>query len=556
MGALVGVLSSLFIAVPAQAATISVLNQCIGNTCTDTSLISVRGNATAPYAVTFQLGHFDCYDGLYRCGSARTSGFTATSIQWKWQQITSGSNYGVENIVTHSCTTTLSRSSTYCSDGEHLDQLVISGLSETKLIRVQFQLTNGTDSTGWISNRAGASEYQYVWPSAFVPTAAISAPLFVEVNEVFTSSAESSDANDGFGSLSQSRFSWDFYSTNLYDVSNSTSPTTTFSYGRSGTHTMKLRISNYHRVTDTETRVVYVSKVAASPTPSVALQGGGLWTNTNRPTLEISWPKYAMAMNLTDQDRSATNVEVRSTMDWDVNWSSGSGETKSIAIDFYKGDGNPVGDQLTAAVAYDIDTPLLNSVTATRTDGALSFSLSATDQHSGVSKVEISNGSTTVEHAYAASINSSLSGSNFSVRVMDLAGNWSNSQNIAAVNVTTPPPAPAPNQVTDSAPGPSGAASGSNAVLAPAPPPVPRVAIKSKTAGVSIARQAGVSIAPGSKVSIRVAKASKKICKVSRGKLMALKPGNCKVTVTVTPKKTKKVKKPKAVRTPTTVVVG
>jgi hypothetical protein len=65
-----------------------------------------------------------------------------------------------------------------------------------------------------------------------------------------------------------------------------------------------------------------------------------------------------------------------------------------------------------------------------------------------------------------------------------------------------------------------------------------------------------VSVTPGSKVSITVAKASKKICKVSGGRLVALKPGNCQVTVSVTPKKTKLVKKPKAVKTPTTVVVG
>jgi hypothetical protein len=43
---------------------------------------------------------------------------------------------------------------------------------------------------------------------------------------------------------------------------------------------------------------------------------------------------------------------------------------------------------------------------------------------------------------------------------------------------------------------------------------------------------------------------------VSGGKLVALKPGNCRVTVIVTPKKTKQVKKPKAVKTPTTILVG
>jgi hypothetical protein len=245
-------------------------------------------------------------------------------------------------------------------------------------------------------------------------------------------------------------------------------------------------------------------------------------------------------------------MEVRSSVDWDVTWSSGSGETKNITIDFLKGDGNSVGDQLTTAVSCDIDAPLLNSVTSTRTDGALSFSLSATDQHSGVSKVEISNGSTTVEHAYATSIASSLSGSSFSVRVMDLAGNWSTSQDISARIVNTPPPSPPANNApaADSGPAPS--------VVTEVAPVVttPRVAPKSKSSGASIASQAGIPVSPGSKVGLSVSKASKKICKVSGGKLVALAPGNCLVTVSVTPKKTKILKKPKAVKTPTTVVVG
>jgi hypothetical protein len=403
-----------------------------------------------------------------------------------------------------------------------------------------------------MAGRTGASEYEYVVPSTFVPTAAISAAMFLEVNESFTASAENSVANDGYSDLSQSRFSWDFYNTNQYDVSNTASPTYAYAYSRSGTHTMKLRISNYHSVTDTETRVVYVSNVSPSSTASVSLQGGGIWTNTTRPTLEISWPRYAMTMNLADQDRSSSNMEVRSSVDWDVTWSSGSGETKNITIDFLKGDGNSVGDQLTTAVSCDIDAPLLNSVTSTRTDGALSFSLSATDQHSGVSKVEISNGSTTVEHAYATSIASSLSGSSFSVRVMDLAGNWSTSQDISARIVNTPPPSPPANNApaADSGPAPS--------VVTEVAPVVttPRVAPKSKSSGASIASQAGIPVSPGSKVGLSVSKASKKICKVSGGKLVALAPGNCLVTVSVTPKKTKILKKPKAVKTPTTVVVG
>jgi hypothetical protein len=241
---------------------------------------------------------------------------------------------------------------------------------------------------------------------------------------------------------------------------------------------------------------------------------------------------------------------------WDFAWTATSGETRVVTVTFYDGSGAQVGSVLSQTVTYDIDTPLLNSATATRTDGALSFSLSATDQHSGVSKVEISNGSTTVEHAYATSIASSLSGSNFSVRVMDLAGNWSTSQNVLATIVNTAPPAPANNSPVNNSPvADSGPAPSVVTVVAPVVT-TPRVAAKSKTSAASVASQAGVSIPAGAKVALTVSKASKKICKVSGGRLVALTPGNCQVTVSVTPKKTKTLKKPKAVRTPTTVVVG
>jgi hypothetical protein len=330
----------------------------------------------------------------------------------------------------------------------------------------------------------------------------------------------------------------------------------THSYNGNGTYTIQVRITNTLGVIDTENRTVYVSEPPPSSTPSFSMTNSRVFTNQPTETFDLVWPRFANTMNLSDGINSASNRVLDVSPTWGFGWGQTDGETRTLTATFLNGAGDTVGTPLSQEVTFDSALPVISNVSATRTDGALSFSLSATDQHSGVSKVEISNGTTTVEHAYATSINSSLSGSNFSVRVMDLAGNWSNAQNIAAANVTTPPPASAPNQVTDSVPGPSGAVSGSNTVVAPAPPPVPRVAMKSKTAGASIARQAGVSIAPGSKVSISVAKASKKICRVSGGRLVALKPGNCQVTVSVTPKKTKILKKPKAVRTPTTVVVG
>jgi hypothetical protein len=413
-----------------------------------------------------------------------------------------------------------------------------------------------------MADRAGASEYEYVIPQTFVPTAVITSsefvtgPIFALKNESFTVSALDSIPNDNSNSISNSSFAWNMNHETQFTSVTSGFGTKTHSYNATGSYTIQLRVRNSMGVDDLETRTVYVSEPPTSSTPSLGLESGIQYTNRLSETLSIVWPRYANSMLLDDGVNPFNSSSVAGSPVWDFAWTATSGETRVVTVTFYDGSGAQVGSVLSQTVTYDIDTPLLNSATATRTDGALSFSLSATDQHSGVSKVEISNGSTTVEHAYATSIASSLSGSNFSVRVMDLAGNWSTSQNVLATIVNTAPPAPANNSPVNNSPvADSGPAPSVVTVVAPVVT-TPRVAPKSKTSAASVASQAGVAIPAGAKVALTVSKASKKICKVSGGRLVALTPGNCQVTVSVTPKKTKTLKKPKAVRTPTTVVVG
>lgn len=73
----------------------------------------------------------------------------------------------------------------------------------------------------------------------------------------------------------------------------------------------------------------------------------------------------------------------------------------------------------------------------------------------------------------------------------------------------------------------------------------------------SIARKAGTTITAGSKVVLSVAKSSKLICVVNSSKsgVRGIKAGKCKITIKVTPKATKKVKRPKTVTKPLLVVI-
>lgn len=124
------------------------------------------------------------------------------------------------------------------------------------------------------------------------------------------------------------------------------------------------------------------------------------------------------------------------------------------------------------------------------------------------------------------------------------------------------PPAPAPNPPSQiNGPSPStdtgsNSSAGTTSTPAPAPAAQPTSKVKQKTAGASLATQIGMTVTPKAKVKLTVAKASKKICKVSGGRLVALKPGNCSVTVAVTPAKTKAVKKPKTTKLSTVVAIS
>jgi hypothetical protein len=74
----------------------------------------------------------------------------------------------------------------------------------------------------------------------------------------------------------------------------------------------------------------------------------------------------------------------------------------------------------------------------------------------------------------------------------------------------------------------------------------PTLSVGSKISGKTIAISMGVSVSKNSKISVSVSKASKRFCKVKSGKIVGVKKGSCRATVTVQAPKSKAGKKPKA----------
>jgi hypothetical protein len=92
---------------------------------------------------------------------------------------------------------------------------------------------------------------------------------------------------------------------------------------------------------------------------------------------------------------------------------------------------------------------------------------------------------------------------------------------------------------------------------APAKVAKPQVKRGKTITAASIAKTVKLSIPKGAKVVTKISAKSRKVCSLSRANTVrALKKGNCAVSIAVTPKKSKKVPKPKTTRKSVTVVVS
>jgi alpha-tubulin suppressor-like RCC1 family protein len=172
--------------------------------------------------------------------------------------------------------------------------------------------------------------------------------------------------------------------------------------------------------------------------------------------------------------------------------------------------------------------------------------IGASDAGSGITSMQITSDPAIPgpELPYQSSITMPVVKDTVALRVKDNVGNWSTWRFVRVsgfqpiVEVPNPGPNnPAPNPAPNPIP------------AAPTGPVQLQIAPKAKVTSGAVAASLGAVIPAKSKVTLTVSKASKKICKVSGGKLVALKPGNCSVSVTVQPPKPKKGKKPKAVKT-------
>jgi hypothetical protein len=274
---------------------------------------------------------------------------------------------------------------------------------------------------------------------------------------------------------------------------------------------------------------VFLSPLSADS--GISISAGKPYSNTKNVTIEIKWPEYADAVRLSNDGGFGTAVtqtkKLASSIDWTLDDSVKGVYTKVVYARF-TGEGIDTTKTYSDDIILDTTAPTIETSSAAVASSSVDVSLKATDDITGVDKVELKNGFSTVTKDYAANLSvpvkdlgltvssasvRKLGTSSIEIRVSDKAGNWSVYKTLSVSGTVTTPTVTTPTVTT------------------------PTVTTKKAATAKSIATYAKLVVLSTSKVSLKVVSSYAKYCKVSGTTLKGLKAGSCKVTVTVTPKK-------------------
>jgi hypothetical protein len=285
---------------------------------------------------------------------------------------------------------------------------------------------------------------------------------------------------------------------------------------------------------DTAAEVSRTFTILLSPPPGepgVSVRSGDSYSNTKKVVLNMVWPEYATSVRISNDGGFAASKtqtkDLAASIDWELDDSVKGVFTKVVYVRF-NGSGIDTTKTYSDDIILDTNAPVLESSTAILGPGKVDLSLKATDDITGVDKVEIKNGATTVTKEYKTKISVSekelglsvsssgvrkLGVSSIQIRVSDNAGNWSSYETLSFSGSATTTTASTSTSTS------------------------PKVTMSKVASAKSIAAFAKLKVLSTSKVKLKIVASSAKFCRVFGTTLKGLKAGSCKVTVTVTPKK-------------------
>jgi DNA-binding beta-propeller fold protein YncE len=276
-------------------------------------------------------------------------------------------------------------------------------------------------------------------------------------------------------------------------------------------------------------RTFSIYKDPPSGEPGVSILDGNSYINSKSVELNLVWPRYATSVRVSNDggfsNAKSSTLSLTPTVKWELDDSIKGIFTKVVYVRF-SGPGVDSTKTYSDDIILDTTAPTINSSTAVATTSKIDVKVDATDDITGVEKIEIDNGSKIVSKDYSKSVEVSLSEigmavsaasvakastQSLQVRVRDGAGNWTKWQGL----VLSGKPVLVANQS-------AGRAMSINT--------------KKAVSGKSIAQFAKLTVPKNSRLSVKVASSSKKICRVVGTSIRGLKAGNCKVTVSAKPK--------------------
>jgi len=250
----------------------------------------------------------------------------------------------------------------------------------------------------------------------------------------------------------------------------------------------------------------------------VSIFDGSAYTNTKAVKLNLVWPEYATEARISNDGGFAASktkvVSLGASVDWDLDDSVKGIYTKVVYVRF-NGSGIDTTKTYSDDIILDTAAPVVESSSVASSGNSVELSLKATDDISGVDKVEIASDAKTVQKDYATKVTVPASDLGLSVgssaiktlavstvrfRVRDAAGNWTTWQSLSL-----------------------GSASQTSSKLS--------LSVNSARSTTSILSQAGVKRPAGGSVKVTT---TSKSCRVVGSRVLATKAGTCTLQVRVT----------------------
>ena len=285
------------------------------------------------------------------------------------------------------------------------------------------------------------------------------------------------------------------------------------------------------------TQSFFIAPIPPAGEVGISINDGKPYTNVKAVSVYVVWPAGATKARISNDgafNSTRTQVlDLDTALPWNLDDSIAGVFTKIVYVRF-NGFGIDTTKTYSDDIILDITAPTIETSSAAVASSSVDVSLKATDDITGVDKVELKNGSSTVTKDYAANLSvpmkdigitvssasvRKLGTSSIEIRVSDKAGNWSAYKTLSVSGAVTTPAVTTPAVTT------------------------PAVTTSKAATAKSIATFAKLTVLSTSKVSLKVVSSSAKYCKVSGTTLKGIKAGTCKVTVTVTPKKGKATSK-------------